>query len=175
MLWIAAIVLVLAVTGYFAASRWGLWGRVVGSSGAPERNASFARGVRLWQQGSPAAAQGEFARAARELPRSAMPQVYLARIARDGGSLDVARLHAGRAVQLEPNNGAALREMGSVMLAEGNYDVARRFLVRAVRANPGDRAAAGWLGCAFHKLGQTDQAARWFQRAGAGNWTACAR
>jgi len=174
-LWVAAIVLVLAVSGYFAATRWGLWGHMSGSPGAPERKASFARGVRLWQQGSPTAAQTEFARAARELPRSAMPHVYLARIARDGGSLDVARLHAGRAVQLEPNNGAALREMGSLMLAEGNYDVARRFLVRAVRANPSDRAAAGWLGCAFHKLGQTDQAARWFQRAGAGNWTACAR
>ncbi len=178
--WAAAAVVVLVAGGYFVATRLlgrepGLGVVFAGASDAPERNASFARGVRLWQQGSPTAAQAEFVRAAQEVPRSAMPHVYLARIARDGGNLDIARIQAGRAVQLEPNNGAALREMGSVLLAEGSYDVARRFFVRAVRANPNDRVSMGWLACTFQKLGQPDQAARWIGRAGPGAWTSCAR
>jgi serine/threonine protein kinase len=172
LLWAALAVVILAVPAYFVAS-----GRLnVGiGSDTPERNASLARGVRLWQQGSPAAAQQEFARAARELPRSAMPHVYLSRIARDGGNLELARTEAATAVRLEPGSAVASREMGSVLLAAGNYDAARRFFVRALRADPADRASMGWLGCTLTRLGQTDQAARWLQRAGQGGWSACAR
>jgi eukaryotic-like serine/threonine-protein kinase len=169
-LWVAAALLLLAIPGYFAANRW------LGTGAqSPERNDALVRGLRLWQEGSPTAAQVEFARASVEMPRSALPHIYLSRMAREGGNQELARREASNAVQLEPNNGAALREMGSVLLAERNYDVARRFFVRAVRANPNDRAAMGWLGCTFQLLGQADQAARWMGRAGPGSWTACAR
>lgn len=166
--WVLVAVLVLAYPAYAAIDRF-----VLDPSTSPDRNPSLARGVQLWQQGQPTAAQIELLRAARELPRSALPHVYLSRVAREAGDLTVAREQAGRAVQLEPNNALALREMGSVTLAQGNYDVARRFFVRALRINPGDRTAMGWLGCSLQKLGQTDQAARWLQRAGAGAWSSC--
>jgi serine/threonine protein kinase len=168
--WIVVVALVLAYPGWLALDRF-----VLKPAASPDRNASLARGAELWQQGQRTEAQIELSRAARELPASALPHVYLARVARESGDLETARAEAGRAVQLEPNNALALREMGSIMLAQGNYDVARRFFVRTLRASPGDRAAMGWLGCTLSRLGQTDQAARWLQRAGAGAWSSCAR
>ena len=166
-LWVAGIIAVLAIPVLFAVNRW------LPASRAPERNASLTRGVELWRQRQSAAAQAEFARAAEEMPRSALPHVYLSRLLRESGDMPRARAEAARAVQLEPDNAVALREMGSVMLASGNYDVARRFFARALRVAPGDRVSMGWLGCALQRLGQTEQATRWLQRAGQGPWTAC--
>ena len=167
LLWAAGLVLLLAIPGYFAVTQW------LPASRAPERNASLSRGVQLWQQRQHVAARAELARAATEMPRSALPHVYLSRMSREAGDMPRARAEAARAVQLEPNNAVALREMGSVLLASGNYDVARRFFARALRAAPGDRASMGWLGCTLQRLGQAEQASRWLQRAGHGPWTAC--
>ncbi|HYC52792.1 MAG TPA: tetratricopeptide repeat protein, partial [Gemmatimonadaceae bacterium] len=152
---------------YFAVTRY-----LPGSRGATQ-NASLDRGIQLWQQGSPAAAESEFMRAAREMPRSAMPHVYLSRIARERGNLTGARDAGAQAVRLEPNNAVALREMGMVLLAMQNYDASRRFFVRALRANASDRVAMGWLSCSLQKMGQADQAERWRQRAGTGPWMSC--
>jgi serine/threonine-protein kinase len=163
----AGLILLLAIPAYFAVTQW------IPASRAPERNASLSRGVQLWQQRQLAAAEAELGRAATEMPRSALPHVYLSRMSRESGDMPRARAEAARAVQLEPNNAAALREMGSVLLASGNYDLARRFFARALRAAPGDRASMGWLGCTLHRLGQSQQASRWLQRAGQGPWTAC--
>ena len=170
LLWVVAAIIVLAVPGYFAAVRY-----VPALGARSDGSEAMNRGVRLWQQGLPTAAEAEFARAARELPQSAMPHVYLSRLAREGGNIDLARIEAGRAVRLEPNNVAALREMGSVLLAAGNYDLARRFFARALRAAPADKASMGWLACSLHRMGQAEQAARWAARAGPGPWGACVR
>ena len=167
-LWLAGVVVLLAIPGYFAVTKW------LSSSRSPERNAALTRGVQLWQQRQVAAAQVEFARASTEMPQSALPHIYLSRMARESGDMPRARAEAARAAQLEPNNAVALREMGSVLLASGNYDLARRFFARALRAAPEDRVAMGWLGCTLHRLGQAEQATRWLQRAGQGPWTACA-
>ena len=166
-LWTAAVVLLLAIPAYFAATRW------IPASRSPERNAALSRGVQLWRQGQATAARAEFSRAAQELPRSALPHVYMSRLSREAGDMPGARAEAARAVQLEPDNAVALREMGSVLLASGNYDVARRFFARALRADPNDRVSMGWLGCTLQRMGQTQQAARWLDRAGQGPWTAC--
>ena len=167
-LWGAVAVLLLAIPAYFAATRW------LPGTRTPERNEALTRGVKLWQQREVGAAEAEFARAAAEMPRSALPHVYLSRMSRERGDMPRARAEAARAVQLEPNNAVALREMGSVLLVSGNYDLARRFFVRALRAAPEDRVSMGWLGCTLQRLGQADQAARWLQRAGQGPWSACA-
>ncbi|MGH7638360.1 MAG: protein kinase domain-containing protein [Gemmatimonadaceae bacterium] len=166
-LWITGAVLLLAIPGYFAATRW------IPASRSPERNATLSRGVQLWRQGQATAARAEFSRAAQELPGSALPHVYMSRLSREAGDMPAARAEAARAVQLEPNNAIVLREMGSVLLASGNYDVARRFFARALRADPNDRVSMGWLGCALQRMGQAQQAARWLDRAGPGPWTAC--
>ncbi len=170
-LWItlAAVVVLGAGGGYFAYARFGARTATGGTS------TSLERGAQLWQQGQRDAARAELTRAATEMPNSALPHMYLARVAREQGDLMTARVEAGRAVRLEPNNALALREFASVALASGNYDAARRFFVRALRINPADRVAMGWLGCTFRKLGNEDQAARWLTRAGPGGWTACTR
>jgi Flp pilus assembly protein TadD len=78
-----------------------------------------------------------------------------------------------KALQLEPDNAIALREMGSYLLAGGNPELARRFYIRAVQADTADRAAMGWLGCSLMRLNRVDEAQRWMARAGAGDWNAC--
>jgi serine/threonine-protein kinase len=173
-LWIgiAAVLVLLAAGGVFAALR--MRAAQAARSGAGGNNVALARGVQLWQQGQHDAAQSEFALAAKEMPKTGTPHVYLSRLAREHGNLNLARDEAGIAVRLEPANAQALREMGSVLLARGDYEMARRFLLRAVQANREDRASMGWLGCALQKLGDASQAARWIQRAGPGDWSRCA-
>ena len=161
LLWAGAAVVVLAVAAWFVAPNLRFTRAAAGG-----RSAALDRGTKLWQQGQREPARAAFAQAAREMPRSALPHVFLARIARESGNLDLARQEASRAVQLESTNGAALRELGMVMLATRNYPAARNFFIRAVRANPSDRASMGWLSCSLEKLGQTQQAATWRQRAG---------
>jgi serine/threonine protein kinase len=172
LLWIGAAVIVLAVGGYFGVTQV-MSNRA--SSASPERNAALQRGVALWQRGMGEVAQAEFTTAASQMPKSALPHIYLSRLARERGDLNTALNEAGRAAQLEPSNALALREVGLVLLARGDFEGARRFFVRAVRANPRDQAAMGWLACALHRLGQADQVARWSSRAGAGAWSACLR
>ena len=166
-IWVTAALVVLAIPAFILGSRY------LPANRPSAQNASLERGIRLWQQRSPAAAESEFIRAAREMPTSALPHVYLSRLARERGNLEVARTEGATAVRLEPGNALALREMGMVLLAMQNYDASRRFFARALRANPTDRAAMGWLSCALQKMGQVDQAERWRQRAGTGPWLSC--
>jgi len=166
-LWAAIVVLVLA-GGAFAAFKLGAFG------GASGKSVALDRGVQLYQAGQHDAAQSEFVLAAKELPKSATPHLYLARIAREKGNLDVARTEAAAAVQLAPQNATALRELGSVLLARKDYASARTFFVRAITADKDDKTSMGWLSCTFAKLGDKDQSARWLERAGPGDWSACA-
>jgi len=167
--WVLGIVAVLAVGGYFGARK------VMADRATPERNASLRRGIQMWQQGKGEIAELDFAKAAREMPRSALPHIYLSRLARERGDLNGARAEAAQAARLEPNNAIALREMGSVLLARGDLEGSRRFFVRSLRANPGDKTAMGWLACSLHRLGDSQQSARWSARAGPGAWSACLR
>ena len=168
--WIPVAAAVVLIAGAGAAWYW-----TRGRASGPEGNASLRRGVELWQQRRPTEAANAFQLAAREMPTRALPHVYLARLAREGGNLELAQMEAARGVQLEPNNALAAREMGLVLLVRGNNDAARRFFARALRANPQDATSMGWLACALHRMGQGEQAARWSARAGAGPWSACLR
>jgi eukaryotic-like serine/threonine-protein kinase len=171
-LWIAvAAVVVLGVGGYFAATKL----MPARGRASADRNAALQRGVALWRQGKAANAQSELTTAALELPTSALPHIYLSRLARERGDLNTAFEEAARAAQLESRNPLALRELGTVLLSRGDNEGARRFLVRALRANPRDQASMGWLACSFHRMGDEDQAARWSARAGAGGWSSCLR
>jgi serine/threonine protein kinase len=169
-IWAAVAVVVLLAAG----GAYGVF-RMRAARGSDEsRNVALARAVQLWQQGNHDAAQSEFVLAAKELPKSGTPHIYLARLARERGNLDLARDEAGTAVRLEPTNNLALREMGSVLLARGDHEPARRFFVRAIQAKQDDRASMGWLGCTLQRLGDAPQAARWIERAGPGDWSRCA-
>lgn len=160
---------VLLITGIavLGAGAWFLFARDRGSD-------AIDRGVAYWQRGQRELAVGEFSRAARENPKSALPHVFLSRMAREVNNLSLAGQEATLAVQAEPTNPIALREMGSYLLAAGNYELSRRFYVRALQQAPDDRMAQGFLGCALIKLGRFDEGMRWMQRAGQGAWSGCA-
>jgi Tfp pilus assembly protein PilF len=96
-------------------------------------------------------------------------------MAREVGNMTLAGQEATLAVQAEPSNYIALREMGAYLLASGNHELARRFYVRALQANPEDQASMGFLGCTLLRLGRTDEGMRWLNRAGQGSWSACAQ
>jgi serine/threonine protein kinase len=163
----AVVLIVVAVPGYIFGKRF------LEERARPENNASLKRGIQLWQQRRPADAVSEFTIAAAEMPRSALPHVYLSRLARERGDLPKATQEAVTAAQLEPNNALAMREMGAVFLARGDNVRARNFFVRTLRESPNDRQAMGWLSCALMRIGDVRQAQRWAARAGSGPWNAC--
>ncbi len=138
------------------------------------RESTLDRAVAFYRAGQREQAQAAFERAAREDPRSAIPHIYLSRMARDVGNLTLARDEANKAIQAEPTSALALREMGAYLLTSGNYELARRFYTRAVAANPTDSTAMGYLGCASMRVGRADEGRRWLARAGQGNWSSCA-
>ena len=104
---------------------------------------------------------------------AAATHVLLARRARELNDLVTANREAVTAVQLAPDNGAALRELASTLFLQQNYNGARTFFTRAVKADPADRLSQGLLGCSLIRLGRTDEGMRWIQRAGSGTWTSC--
>lgn len=133
-----------------------------------------AAGVQLLNQGKREVARDVFKKAARDNPRSAMPLVFLGRMFRDEQRYDSATAYLQAAIRRDPKSGPAFKEMAKLLFIEGNYDGARIFFVRALTANPGDRESAGWLGCSLMRLGRGSEAQTFFQRAGQGDWSACA-
>ncbi|HEX6535526.1 MAG TPA: hypothetical protein VF041_13100 [Gemmatimonadaceae bacterium] len=172
----AALVLLLIVAG------GAFW--YVNRSGTP---AAIASGVSEYQAGRREAARADFDRAAREQPKLALPHIYLARIAREEGDFATAGAELQKALQLEPQNAVAHRELGAFFLARGaqfaargrpdlataDYDAARRSYVRALGIDSGDRDAQGFLGCTLARLGRASEAASWLGRAGQGPWSVC--
>jgi cytochrome c-type biogenesis protein CcmH/NrfG len=106
-------------------------------------------------------------------PESAIPHVFLARIARTEGDLATARAQLDTSLRLDSRNALALREMGLVLFSSKQYDLARRFLVRAVTVDPADRLSQGYLGCALMRLNRVTEGTNWIRKAGTGSWQAC--
>jgi tetratricopeptide (TPR) repeat protein len=108
------------------------------------------------------------------MPQSALPHVYLSRMAREVGNYTVANQELQLALKAEPGSLEGRREYGSLFLAQGNYDMARTFYVRALEVNANDKPSQGWLGCALIRLGRTQEGQQWITRAGPGAWSSCA-
>ncbi len=159
-----AVVAVLGAGGFYG------W-KLLGSGG---NSAMFDAAAELYGQGKSELALDAFEDIVRKEPNHSMAHVYLSRITRESGDLQRAKEHATLAIQAEPENAAALREMAGALLANAEYELARRFYVRVVSAAPDDLAAQGFLGCTFLKLGRVDEGSRWLERAGPGPWSACA-
>jgi cytochrome c-type biogenesis protein CcmH/NrfG len=160
-MWIGiAVVVVLASGGYL------LFGR--GSS-----SSNLNAGIDALNNGQYERARGEFAKAVNSDPGSAIPHVFLARVARQESDLATARAQLDTALRLDPKNAVALREMGLILFASRQYDLARRFFVRAVQANPQDRASQGYLGCTMMRLNRVTEGTSWIAKAGTGAWQAC--
>jgi tetratricopeptide (TPR) repeat protein len=137
------------------------------------RSAHLDRGVAAYRTGDRMTAKREFAAAAESDSKSALPHVYLGRIAREEGDPTAAARELTLALNLDPENPLALREMGAHLLALGNPDLARRFYIRAVAKAPDDKNALGYLACTLARLGRVEEAQRFLQRAGPGEWSPC--
>ncbi|MDB4891862.1 MAG: hypothetical protein JWL61_3717 [Gemmatimonadetes bacterium] len=146
------------------------WWAIAGRGGS---SATYSQGVVAFQEGRREAAEAAFRKASTDAPNDPMPHVYLSRIEREKGNLTNANAEAVKAVQLGPNNSAALRELASVLFASQQFDPARAFYIRAIRADSTDRTAMGYLGCSLVRLGRLDEATRWIARAGTGAWSQC--
>ena len=162
--WVKAalgVVILLALAG----GAYAMLGR--GSSG------SLRQGVDAYAHGQREVAVSAFNKAAREDPTAALPHIYLARMAREVGNFTLASQELQLALQAEPANAIALREMGSNLLAQNNYELARRFYVRSLQTDPTDKTAQGYLGCTLMKLGRSQEATSFLNRAGQGPWSNC--
>jgi tetratricopeptide (TPR) repeat protein len=130
-------------------------------------------GIRAYQAGDKQTAANEFEMAARAMPNSALPHVYLSRMAREVGNYTVANQELQLALRAEPNSLEGRREYGSLFLAQGNYEMARTWYVNALKVSPTDKTSQGWLGCAMAKLNRLQEAQQWMTRAGSGPWSSC--
>lgn len=174
-----ALIGLLVVLGAIA---WGIWYFVAGRSAGP-----LQQGIAAYSSGNRTAARNAFAEAVRDDPGDAEPHIYLARMAREEGDANTAVRELQTAIQLEPKNAVAQRELGAHLLAQatgqlnaGNLpaamqslNLARSFYVRAVELNPNDRLAQGYLGCVLMRLGQVPVASSFLSRAGPGPWSTC--
>src|SRR5262249_23936912 len=131
------------------------------------------QGITAYRAGKREVAVSAFNKAVRENPKAALPHVYLARMAREVGNFTLANQELQLALQAEPSNASALREMGANLLAQGNYELSRRFYVRAVEADPTDKTSQGYLGCVLMKLNRPNDAQPFLTRAGQGPWSNC--
>ena len=153
------VVALLAVGGYF----------IFGNRGS----SSAQQGIDAYTRGQREVAVNAFNKAVRENSKDPLPHIYLARMAREVGNFSLASQELQLALQADPNNALALREMGADLLAQGNFELARRFYIRAVQANPTDKTAQGYLGCTLMRLGRVPEATTFLNRAGPGPWTGC--
>lgn len=161
--WMLATLSVLVVTGL-----------IVGGYFMFRRDSSsLEQGITAYRAGQREVAVSAFTRATHEDPHAALPHIYLARMAREVGNFSLASTELQFAIEAEPNNATALREMGANLLAQGNYELARKFYVRAVQEDPTDKNAQGYLACSLIRLGRPADAASFLTRAGPGPWTSC--
>jgi tetratricopeptide (TPR) repeat protein len=164
LIWIPILVAVLVLAGIGAA----LMFRPASS------NSLLDDGVRAYASNDRATAAMKFEQAARAMPKSALPHVYLSRMAREVGNYTVANQELQLALKAEPRSLEARREYGSLFLAQGNYNLARTFYVRALEVNPSDKPSQGWLGCSLIRLNRIQEGQQWISRAGPGAWSNCA-
>jgi tetratricopeptide (TPR) repeat protein len=130
-------------------------------------------GIVAYQRGQREVAANAFSRAERENPATPRPHIWLARMARDVGNYSLATQELKLAIEADPNNELALREMGANLLMQKNYDLAKTFYIRALQLDPNDKIALGYLGCTLMRLGRTAEATNFMSRAGPGAWTSC--
>jgi len=85
--------------------------------------------------------------------------------AEKGENLDEALKLVGRAVALEPDNGAYVDSLGWTHFQLRQYDSARSYLERATRLEPDDATVHEHLGDVYVALGETTKARDMYQRA----------
>ena len=136
-------------------------------------NNLMEQGIAAYRAGQREAAVSYFTRATKEPKTAVLAHVFLARMAREVGNFTLSSQELQLALQADPSNATALREMGANLLAQNNYELARRFYVRAVQADPTDKTALGYLGCTLMRLNRVPEGTAFVNRAGPGPWSTC--
>ena len=163
-IWIPIVIAVVVIAGIGAALMF-----------RPDSSHSILdEGIRAYSANDRATAAMKFEQASRAMPTSALPHVYLSRMAREVGNYTVANQELQLALKNEPSSLEARREYGSLFLAQGNYDMARTFYVRALEVSATDKPSQGWLGCSLIRLNRIQEGQQWLSRAGPGAWSTCA-
>ncbi|HEY4130868.1 MAG TPA: hypothetical protein VGM50_09640 [Gemmatimonadaceae bacterium] len=160
-----AIGIAILVVVLLGAGSWALFGRSKGGS--------LQQGADAYRAGQREVAVSAFTKATREDPKDPLPHIYLARMAREVGNFTLTTQELQTALQLEPTNALALREMGATMLAKGDNELARRFYVHAIEADATDKTSQGYLGCALMRLNRVSEGTTFLNRAGPGPWSNC--
>jgi tetratricopeptide (TPR) repeat protein len=137
------------------------------------RESALEQGVDAYRKGQREVAVSDFNRAVREDKNAVLPHVYLARMAREVGNFTLANQELQLALEIDPNDGTALREMANNLFAQNNYELARRFYVRAIQADPTDKTSQGYLGCVLMRLNRVQEGTSFLNRAGPGPWSNC--
>lgn len=146
---------------------------IAGAMSTRSKNAALQKAIADYQHGQRETAAGEFTKLSKDDPTNPWPHIYLARMAREVGNYTDTNQELQRAIEADPNNAVAQREMGAYLLTVGNYNLARAFYARAVGLDKSDKSAQGYLGCSLQHLGRTQEATTWFQHAGPGPWSSC--
>jgi TPR repeat protein len=85
--------------------------------------------------------------------------------AEQGKELDKALVWAGKAVSMEPENGAFADTLGWVMFKQGRYNEALGRLTEAAKLNSENVSILDHLGEAYLKLGKKTEAAQYWKQA----------
>lgn len=157
------VVAFLVIIGLF------FWMLNIGSSYEKKRNAAVIQ----MQDGQTQLAYSSFMALERENPTKAEPKVFIGRLLRGEGRIDEARERLIEAIELEPGNAIALRELALLFYSQDDFVQSRTFFTHAIKANPDDKMSLGYMGCTLVNLKQPDLAVRFFDRAGPGQWDSC--
>src|SRR5689334_4870863 len=121
-IWFVALIAIVVIGGVAAALMFK----------PSSTNSVLNEGIKAYSANDRATAAMKFEQAARQMPQSALPHVYLSRMAREVGNYTVANQELQLALKAEPGSLEGRREYGSLFLAQGNYDMARTVYVRAL-------------------------------------------
>lgn len=122
--------------------------------------AEMERGIALFRSGSYADAASHFWRYAEANPDDATPHLYLARIHRRMGRMELAAQELEKAIGLAPEDADVQSELGFLLLDTRRADVAVERFRAAVRLDP--ESAGSWIGLvrALRESGRPDAAER---------------
>jgi Tfp pilus assembly protein PilF len=82
----------------------------------------------------------------------------LAIIAENRGEMSVAYIDCSRAMQLDPNDGDAVTEMGKILIEMNDREKERQMFERAIQIDPANYTAHYRLRALYQEAGKTEQA-----------------
>jgi tetratricopeptide (TPR) repeat protein len=127
--------------------------------------ASYARGLIAFDQGSWDAALEHFDRAVAADPENSAALYYRGLTQARRGELEAAIADLEAAIEINPTLDRAVLDLGIASFDHGDYDAAESWLERAYAEGSDRRTAALYLGLAKYRLGDYAEAERYLEEA----------